>query len=268
MTNPFFDIADDGQFKRQADAPKVTKSSLFFGPLRILQTNTVPEMEFGRIGDMVIIDNELVNAFTPTIQSAGMWVKIPNYYREAPTGNMVIGRPGARYINGDIIEINGTTVNMIGNTLNDLEDVINNLSIANVTAYVMGNALAIQEATGGALTFTSSNPIQNLTLLGLYTKTSIEPGTGTWIPYVGDSINTDVPFSSTGGGGGANQFRPADMNTYDEFHLYFGDESAGWRIRRVDRDLFTDEFASVVNNPGVLTLNDAWPQRTTLAYTG
>jgi len=223
MTNPFFDIADDGQFKRQADAPKVTKSSLFFGPLRILQTNTVPEMEFGRIGDMVIIDNELVNAFTPTIQSAGMWVKIPNYYREAPIGNMVIGRPGARYISGDIITLNGTTVNMIGNTLNDLADVINNLSIANITAYVMGNALSIQEATGGAITFTSTAPEQNLDLLGLYTKTSIVSGTGTWIPYVGDSINTDIPFSATGGGG-ANQFRPASMSDCDEFYLYFGDE--------------------------------------------
>ena len=56
MPNPFFSLQGP-QGKTRSDNIKVSRSELLFGPLSITRVNTVPPIDHGRPGDVVIIDD-------------------------------------------------------------------------------------------------------------------------------------------------------------------------------------------------------------------
>ncbi len=72
------------------------------------------------------------------------------------------------------------------------------------------------------------------------------------------------------GGGSGTTFLPVsdNLDETDPTYFYFGwiSVDGGWLIHRQERSSSLTSKATVSNNPGVLDLSTAWPDRLTLTY--
>lgn len=138
---------------------RVSKQALHFGRQKIYQADTVPAMDEGRSGDIVIIDNSVDQEHEPT--ATGVWVKIPSSDSQVSNGTVVVGTPGAISKYPTII-IQGITV-----TFTDTHNIIkitNDINVAhinNIDVSCTGNAIQLVEITGGSITVSENS-------LGLY----------------------------------------------------------------------------------------------------
>jgi len=202
MANPYFQLqGPDGQSK--SDNVKISRSELRFGPLSITRVNTVPDMETGRPGDVVLIDSTDNPRFRnlvdlPAPESVGMWMKQPQSYTTSLQGNVVIGFPAGYASAGDVLSINGTSV-----TLHSPYDVltiandINTAGISNISSKVLGEAVVVQNSAGGKIEITnlSGRPTDTI---GLYTQesTSVTNPNGVWMPLQ-DVAQSGTPSAPT-----------------------------------------------------------------------
>lgn len=185
--NPFFSLQGPAG-KTRPDNLKVAKSALRFGPLEMTRVNTVPPMNHGRPGDVVLIDNtdspsiQLQTKQTPN--AVGMWMKLPLGYASVPSGNLVSGYPMGFSTLGDVIIINGTpiTLNAPNTATQAVVDILA-AAIPNITAQVLGEAVILSEGAGGAITVTNQTG-QPAQTLGLYSQPAIATfnPNGAWMP--------------------------------------------------------------------------------------
>jgi len=209
MPNPFFTSHGyDGQIHRP-DNLKVTKSALKFGPLTVGRGNTVPPMDYGRPGDLILIDNTdvpstiLQNRQLPV--SVGLWMKLPLSAPVAPAGNTIAGYPYGTATAGDVLLINGQSVTLSAPyTPAQVATDINAVGIPNIVAQAVADVLVISHATGGAITVTDSVGTATVTL-GIYSQESLSqlaylgtPANGVWMPvgYVAGSGTTSSPAAA------------------------------------------------------------------------
>jgi hypothetical protein len=167
--------------------------------------NTVPDMSFGRPGDVLIVDTTDAPSNTPvkdTIpEGVGIWMKLPLSYTSAPTGNIVIGFPAGKSTLGDIISINGANVTLtVPNTVIQAVADILGAGIPNITAVALGEAVMINETSGGAININDITGSPSLTL-GLYTRASLadDPANGAWVPldFSAASATGAAPLSAS-----------------------------------------------------------------------
>ena len=204
MPNPFFDCQKGPLTnKTRSDVVKVTKNELRFGPLKIQRANTVPSMDFGRVGDIVYIDDTDTPSPTPQIEQSpnavGMWIKVPDTYSGVLSGTNVIGFPGGTGTIGDIIQINGTNVLITAADAATIANAIVIAAIPNVTANVVAEALQITNTIGGAITITDITGTSSETL-GIYSEVNATTlgADGVWTPFqFGISSSTGAPVNSS-----------------------------------------------------------------------
>ena len=200
MDNPFLNRQQ--QVRSNTKSVRINQDELRFGALTIIRVNTVPDMGFGRNGDVIIVDNtdepiprgilskEDIEPF-----GVGLWIKVPFAYTNAPVGTVVIGVPGGISEIGDVININGIDVPLTApNTAAQAVTDINAAAIPNVFASLAGNALQIVENIGGILNISDSigTPSQTLYVYSQIPVININTQ-GVWIPV--------IPDTGSGGGG-------------------------------------------------------------------
>ena len=209
MPNPFFSSQGyDGQIHRP-DNLKVTKSALKFGPLTVGRGNTVPPMDYGRPGDLIIIDSTDVPSTilqtNQTPDSVGFWMKLPLSAPIAPTGNTITGHPYGKATIGDILTINTVLVPLSAPyTPAQAAIDINAVGIPNISAQAVSDALMISNTTGGAIVITDSVGTATVTF-GIYSQESLAqltylgtPANGVWMPvgYVAGSGSSSSPAAA------------------------------------------------------------------------
>jgi len=187
VTNPYFTSQGPGG-KTRPDNIKISRSALKFGPLSIQRVNTIPPMDYGRPGDLILIDNtdtpnsKLQSTLVPS--AIGLWIKQPLSYSTTPAGTLVIGFPAGYTSAGDVIKINGTTITFNSpHTVDQAATDIVNAMISDLHAQVLGEALVLQEMMSGSITITDVTGIPSNTL-GIYSQDSlsdISPN-GAWLP--------------------------------------------------------------------------------------
>lgn len=203
-TNPFFSLQGP-QGKTRPDNLKFTKSALRFGPLEMTRANTVPPMDFGRPGDVVLVDG--TDSPSPQLQSnqtpnsVGMWMKLPLSYASVPTGNLVSGFPAGSSTLGDVIIINGVavTLNAPNTPIQAVVDILA-AAIPNVSAQVLGEALIVSEDTGGTLTI-SDQTGRGTQTLGIYSQPALSTfnPNGAWMPmsFAASSTGPSAPQAAS-----------------------------------------------------------------------
>lgn len=116
----------------------------------MFRATTVPQMDDGRNGDMVIIDTSDDVDVDPT--NIGMWIKIPLTDQRAPTGTVITGTPGTTN-STDTIVIDSITVSLTDPTSpQQIASDINDAAIANIYATALGGAVQIAYTSGAAIT--------------------------------------------------------------------------------------------------------------------
>ena len=152
----------------------ISKNTLHFNHLKIYRHESVPRMDEGRNGDIILVDTKLTEN-DPT--SVGLWMKLPLTDMRAVRGTVVIGQPGA-ISTFDTITINTVVVTFTNkNDRDTITDDINTASIPNITAYCLGDVIELIEESGGAITVSENS-------LGLYSSLPLADlnTNGVWAP--------------------------------------------------------------------------------------
>lgn len=194
MQNPFFksDGVDGVIASRHiSDHVKIRKSALKFGPTSISRVNMPPPMTFGRIGDIVIVDDTTYTS--PILDSGqrprgvGLWIKISIDSSNAPQGTVVISYVGGYTSAGDVLNVNGTDVTF--NSPYNLKQAIVDLrsaNLSNIDVLMVGEAIMLVEIDGNDII------IDNTTGTSQYTL-------GLWGIQANQSDGVWVPFDTSGG---------------------------------------------------------------------
>lgn len=209
MPNPFFNSAGAIDQSHRPDNLKITKSSLKFGPVTVMRGNAVPSMDFGRPGDLILIDSTDIPSTTLQSKlspdSVGLWMKIPLSASIAPTGHTVVGKPFGHATAGDVLRINGITVGLSSPyTTEQVATDITAANIPNIAAQNIHDTLMITNSTGEAITVVDAIGTASVTL-GIYSEISVtemsylgKPATGVWMPvgYVATSGVSSSPAAA------------------------------------------------------------------------